>query len=67
MWPTHAVHVPPGPAAKSMDCVQPGAGRGGADRSQISRKTISIDLAKLVETEATLFTTLAIYGSSIGL
>ena len=28
-------------------------GRGGADRSQISRKAISIDLAKSVETDAT--------------
>lgn len=36
-----------------MDHVAAEAGRGGVDRSQISRKAISIDLAKSLETDAT--------------
>lgn len=38
---------------ESIGCVAAGAGWGGADRSQISRMAISIDLAKSGETDAT--------------
>ncbi len=40
---------PPGPAANRWTV----RWQGGADRFQISRKTISIDLAKSAETDAT--------------
>lgn len=50
--PTHAVHVRQQCDCKSMDCAAAGDGQGGASRSQISTKTISIDLVKSVETNA---------------
>lgn len=51
IWTAHAVHVPP--ALLRIDELCSSKELGGADSSQIRRKTISIDLIKSVQTDAT--------------
>lgn len=51
IWTAHAVHVPP--ALLRIDELCSSKEMGGADSSQIRRKTISIDLIKSVQTDAT--------------